>query len=147
VIMNETSEKIGSNGTDGEAVPPAAVIAAAAAADAAAGPAEAGSVAGDAGGGADAGGGISGGVDLAGELSDLGGLAVMIAAQRWPWVSDVWTHERVRSIGQAAAAVCAKHGWLQGGVSGGPEMLLAVALAGPVIESVQRIRGGDGGAG
>lgn len=71
----------------------------------------------------------------------------MVAAQRWPWVADVWSGPRIAAISQAVAAVCAKHGWLQGGLSGGPEMVLAVALIGPVVETVQRVRAGDGGAG
>lgn len=138
-------------GSDGESAeaprPPPHVVAAAAKADA--------SVAG--GRGIDGGAGV-GGVDgigeaqqagqgLGQELTDLGGLLVLVLSQSRPWVAEVWKPDVVRSVAEAAAAVCAKHGWLAGGVQGGPEFALGISLIGPVMATVQHMRQGvqDGG--
>ena len=95
--------------------------------------------------------GVPGGpapVDLAGELEGLGGLVVLVMSKRWPWVMSVWSPSDVSQIAVAMAAVCEKHGWLAGGVGGGPEMMLALALAGPVIATAAKLKEGsqDGGA-
>jgi len=91
------------------------------------------------------GGGAHGG-GLAGEIEGLGGLLVLVLSKRWTWVPDVWTSADVSQIAAAAAAVCDKHGWLKDGIQGGPEVMLALALAGPVIATVERARDGDGAA-
>jgi hypothetical protein len=84
--------------------------------------------------------GPSAGHGLASELEGLGGLVALMCSKRWPWVPEVWGPVEIAQISQAAAAVCEKHGWLAGGIGGGAEMMLVLALAGPVVATVERVK-------
>jgi len=86
------------------------------------------------------------GPGLAAEIEDLASLVVMMAATAWPWVPEIWTSKVIAKASLAAEAVCQKHGWLADGVQGGPELMLALSVAVPVIATVERVRSAPGGA-
>lgn len=81
--------------------------------------------------------------DLAGEITGLVLAFVGIAKPILPSLGRVYTEETTAAAAGAVAAVCSKHGWLQGGVMGdyGEEVAAAVVLVPLCIATVQGVKG------
>lgn len=73
------------------------------------------------------------GPDLAKEIAALVSVAVATLGPLFPSIPATYTPEVTKAAAQAVAAVCHKHGWLQGGMMGrwGEEIACA-AIVGPL---------------
>lgn len=70
---------------------------------------------------------------LAMELAGITQTFVAMASPVLPSLAKIYTAETVEAATQAAAAVCVKHGWLQGGVFDGyGEEITAAIVLGPL---------------
>ena len=76
------------------------------------------------------------GPDLAQELAGLVTVAVVTLTPLFPSLKDTYTPEVTQAAAGAIAAVCNKHGWMQGGMMGewGEEIACA-AIVGPLAFS------------
>lgn len=75
-------------------------------------------------------------VDLAGEIAGLLLTVSAVLKPALPSLAAIYTAENCQAAGAAVAAVCQKHGWLQGGIVGGfGEELAALAVLGPMAVS------------
>lgn len=73
------------------------------------------------------------GPDLATEIAGLAAVAVATLSPLFPSLKETYTQEVTKAAAQAIAAVCDKHGWMQGGMMGkwGEEIACA-AIVGPL---------------
>lgn len=73
------------------------------------------------------------GPDLAQEIAGLVSVAVATLGPLFPSLRETYTPEVTQAAAQAVAAVCRKHGWMQGGMMGewGEEIACA-AIVGPL---------------
>lgn len=73
------------------------------------------------------------GPDLAEEIEGLAQAAVGMLAPMFPSLPGIYTPEATKAAAAATAAVCRKHGWMQGGMMGrwGEEIACAV-IVGPL---------------
>lgn len=73
------------------------------------------------------------GPDLAGEIAGIVQAAVGMLAPMFPSLPGIYTPEATQAAAAATAAVCDKHGWMQGGLMGrwGEEIACA-AIVGPL---------------
>lgn len=71
--------------------------------------------------------------DLATEIAGMVTVAVATLGPMFPSLKDTYTPEVTQAAAQAIAAVCNKHGWMQGGLMGkwGEEIACA-AIVGPL---------------
>lgn len=76
------------------------------------------------------------GPDLAQEIAGLVAVAVVTLGPLFPSLKDTYTDEVTKAAAGAIAAVCNKHGWMQGGMMGewGEEIACA-AIVGPLAFS------------
>lgn len=83
------------------------------------------------------------GADLAAELGALVRAAVAALSPAFPSLATIYTDATIPAAAGAVAAVCNKHGWLQGGVFGKwGEEIAALAIVGPLaVATVQGVRG------
>lgn len=80
--------------------------------------------------------------DLATEIAGLAAVAVATLGPLFPSLKEIYTPEVTQAAAQAIAAVCNKHGWLQGGMMGkwGEEIACA-AIVGPLaFQTYQGVR-------
>ena len=72
-------------------------------------------------------------LDLAQEIAGLATVAVATLGPMFPSIKTIYTPEVTEAAAQAVAAVCNKHGWMQGGIMGkwGEEIACA-AIIGPL---------------
>lgn len=80
--------------------------------------------------------------DLAAEIAGLATVAVATLGPMFPSLKDIYTEQVTQAAAQAIAAVCNKHGWLQGGMMGkwGEEIACA-AIVGPLaLQTFQGIK-------
>jgi hypothetical protein len=83
-------------------------------------------------------------VDLATEISQGIAIAVAILSPMLPSLRDVYTDATTGAAGAAIAAVCNKHGWLQGGVLGRwGEEIACLAVVGPLAVATYKGVTGD----
>lgn len=70
------------------------------------------------------------GPDLAAEIRDALGIVVGILGAPLPSLRDIYTEQVREAVGASVAAVCQKHGWMQGGVMGkwGEEIACAAVV-------------------
>lgn len=71
-------------------------------------------------------------IDLAAEFDGLLEVMATTAAVQVPDLATIWTADKRREVAERAAAVCAKHGWLQNGIFGAgyaEEIALVLTLA------------------
>lgn len=70
------------------------------------------------------------GPDLAAEISDALGIVVGILGAPLPSLRAIYTDEVRAAVGASVAAVCNKHGWMQGGLMGqwGEEIACAAVV-------------------
>lgn len=70
------------------------------------------------------------GPDIAAEISDALGIIVGILGAPLPSLRAIYTQEVRQAVGASVAAVCDKHGWLQGGLMGkwGEEIACAAVV-------------------
>lgn len=70
------------------------------------------------------------GPDLGAEIRDALGLVVGILGAALPSLREIYTEPVREAVGASVAAVCQKHGWLQGGVMGkwGEEIACAAVV-------------------
>lgn len=83
------------------------------------------------------------GPDLAAELASLVTVAVQTLGPLFPSLPKIYTPEVTASAAGSVAAVCRKHGWLEGGVMGNwGEELACLAIVGPLaFATYQGVRG------
>ena len=73
------------------------------------------------------------GPDLAKEIAALVGVAVATLGPLFPSLRTTYTPEVTQAAAQAVAAVCDKHGWMQGGMMGRwGEEIACLAIVGPL---------------
>lgn len=73
------------------------------------------------------------GPDLAREITGLVTAAVAALGPMFPSLKGIYTPEVTQAAAQAVAAVCEKHGWMQGGLMGKwGEEIACVAIVGPL---------------
>jgi len=72
-------------------------------------------------------------LDLAQEITGLASVAVATMGPMFPSIKTIYTQQVIETAAQAVAAVCNKHGWMQGGMMGkwGEEIACA-AIIGPL---------------
>jgi hypothetical protein len=68
------------------------------------------------------------GPDLAGEITGLVLMLVAVANPMFPSLSGIYTKEATAQAAAAIAALCRKHGWLQGGLAQGHGEEVAAAI-------------------
>ena len=74
--------------------------------------------------------------DLAGEIAGIVQAAVGMLAPMFPSLPGIYTPEATQAAAAATAAVCDKHGWMQGGLMGRwGEEIACVAIVGPLAFS------------
>lgn len=81
-------------------------------------------------------------VDLAGELAGLVTMVVGILGPAFPSLTRIYTEQTIATAAGAVAAVCNKHGWMQGGLMGewGEEIACAVVVVPLAIATAQGVR-------
>lgn len=81
-------------------------------------------------------------VDLATELRALVGMFVGLVAPVFPSLPKIYTAETTEAAALAVAAVCNKHGWMQGGIMGdfAEEIAAAAVLAPLALATYQGVR-------
>lgn len=91
----------------------------------------------------DTGGAVSPGGDLASELTGAILLLVACAAPAFPCLPGIYTQETTEKASAVIAALCRKHGWLQGGLAQGhgEEMAAAIVLLPLAYVTYTGIRG------
>lgn len=73
------------------------------------------------------------GPDLAQELAAAVAVAVAILSPMYPSLKTIYTPEATNSAAAAVAAVCRKHGWMEGGIVGKwGEEIACLAVCGPL---------------
>jgi hypothetical protein len=73
------------------------------------------------------------GPPLSEEISGVLKLVAGMIKPALPTVAEIYTPEVCDSVGGAVGAVCDKHGWLQGGISGKyGEEIMCLAVVGPI---------------
>lgn len=73
------------------------------------------------------------GPDLATEIAGLVSVAVATLGPMFPSLKATYTPEITQAAAQAVAAVCNKHGWMQGGLMGEwGEEIACLAICGPL---------------
>lgn len=73
------------------------------------------------------------GPDLAREIEGLVSVAVVTLTPLFPSLKETYTPEITKAAAGAIAAVCVKHGWMQGGMMGEwGEEIACVAIVGPL---------------
>lgn len=82
------------------------------------------------------------GPDLAAEISGVITVAVQTLAPMFPSLRGIYTEETTQAAAGAVAAVCNKHGWLQGGMFGEyGEEIACLAVCGPLaFATMQGVR-------
>lgn len=82
------------------------------------------------------------GPDLAAEIRDALGIVVGILGAPLPSLREIYTDPVREAVGASVAAVCAKHGWLQGGVMGkwGEEIACAAVVLPLAYATAQGVR-------
>lgn len=85
----------------------------------------------------------AGAVSLADEIAGLVTALVHIAAPMFPSLPGIYTKEATAEASEAAARVCQKHGWIQGGLMGDyAEEITAAAVILPIaFATYQGIKG------
>lgn len=79
-------------------------------------------------------------VDLATEIAGLASVAVATLGPMFPSIKSIYTPEVTQAAAQAIAAVCNKHGWMQGGMLGEwGEEIACLAIVGPL--ALQTVKG------
>lgn len=79
-------------------------------------------------------------LDLAQEIAGLASVAVATLGPMFPSLKTIYTPEMTEAAAQAIAAVCNKHGWMQGGMMGRwGEEIACVAILGPL--ALQTVKG------
>lgn len=83
------------------------------------------------------------GPNLAQEITGIITVAVQTLGPMFPSLREVYTKETTEAAAGAIAAVCNKHGWLQGGMFGEwGEEIACVAVCGPLaLATYQGVRG------
>jgi hypothetical protein len=81
--------------------------------------------------------------DLAADVSGLIAMLVATLAPAFPSLQKIYTSEVTGAAGGAIAAVCKKHGWMQGGMFGEwGEEIACLAIVGPLaVTTVAGIKG------
>jgi hypothetical protein len=79
-------------------------------------------------------------MDLAQEIAGLATVAVATLGPMFPSIKTIYTPEVTEAAAQAIAAVCNKHGWMQGGMMGEwGEEIACVLIVGPL--AMQTVKG------
>lgn len=80
--------------------------------------------------------------DLAAEIAGLVTVAVATLGPMFPSLKTIYTPDVTQAAAQAVAAVCRKHGWMEGGLMGKwGEEIACVAIVGPLAwQTVQGVR-------
>lgn len=83
------------------------------------------------------------GPDLAQEISDALGIVVGILGAPLPSLREIYTDQVRGAVSASVAAVCQKHGWLQGGVMGkwGEEIACAAVVLPLAYATVKGVKG------
>lgn len=81
-------------------------------------------------------------MDLAQEIAGLATVAVATLGPMFPSLKTIYTPEVTEAAAQAIAAVCNKHGWMQGGMMGKwGEEIACVAIVGPLaLQTLQGVK-------
>lgn len=82
--------------------------------------------------------------DLAKEIGGMLTLFVGMVGPLFPSLKEIYTEQSIAAVSGAAAAVCDKHGFLQGGIGGkyGEEIMLLI-VAGPMAYATYTGIAGD----
>lgn len=80
---------------------------------------------------------------MAGELAGLLGALVGVLSPAFPSLAAIYTEQSIGAASQAVAAVCAKRGWLSGGIMGEyGEEITALIVCGPLaVATYQGVKG------